>query len=110
MGFNEFLVGFYLGFFCIFSVFGLLRLLKIFCDGVAKTSSNFLNITVVLWKPSINLLKSLKNQQNTIKNLPAHTVNFHVKPLLSWLATVCSIILTLNSQTKSIKSQTKPIK
>jgi hypothetical protein len=33
-----------------------------------------------------------------------------VKSLLSYLATVCSVVLTVNSQTISIKSQTKPIK
>jgi hypothetical protein len=36
--------------------------------------------------------------------------NFHVKSLLSLLATVCSIVLTVNSQRKSIKSHTKQIK
>jgi hypothetical protein len=36
--------------------------------------------------------------------------NFHVKSLLSDLATVCSVVLTVNWQTKSIKSQRKSIK
>jgi hypothetical protein len=41
----------------------------------------------------------------------ANTVkNFHVKSLLSYLATVCSVVLGVNSQRKSIKSHTKPIK
>jgi hypothetical protein len=39
-----------------------------------------------------------------------HTVKkFHVKSLLSLLATVCSVVLTENSQKKSIKSHTEPI-
>jgi uncharacterized membrane protein len=35
-------------------------------------------------------------------------INFHVKSLISELATVCSVILSMNSQRKSIKSHTKP--
>jgi hypothetical protein len=34
--------------------------------------------------------------------------NFHVKSLLLKLATVCSVVLTVSSQSKSIKSQIKP--
>jgi hypothetical protein len=42
--------------------------------------------------------------------LPLQLKKFHVKSLLALLGTVCSVVSTVNLQTKSIKSQTKPIK
>jgi hypothetical protein len=43
-------------------------------------------------------------------DLPYPVKNDHVISLLSQLVTVCSVVSTVNSQEKTIKSHTKPIK
>jgi hypothetical protein len=75
------------------------------------TSENFLNFLPIDIGLNLRIGKLDMKEISSSNCEYIYTVkNVLVKLLLSWLATVCSVVLTINSQTKSIKSQTKPIK